>query len=84
MLATVQLKVLPSLSPELATRANRAARRFHLDAPGWFQPPEDLPHVAVLGDAVWSELRVGLSYRHRERVVRRSVEPLGLVIKAGM
>lgn len=83
LLAAAQLKVLASLTPELATHASRAAERFYLDVPGWYQSAEDLPCLAPLADAVWSGRRAVLSYRHRDRVVRRTVDPLGLVLKGG-
>lgn len=84
LLAAAQLKVLASLPPDLATHASRTAQRFHPDVPGWYQPAGDLPCLAPLADAVWSQRRVVLSYRHRDQVVRRNVEPLGLVLKGGI
>ncbi|MBF6213394.1 YafY family transcriptional regulator [Nocardia puris] len=82
VLATAQLKVLAALPPELRGRATRIAERVHLDAPGWFHQPEETPTLAVVADALWHDRRLDLRYG-REREVRRLVDPLGLVSKAG-
>ena len=83
VLAAAQAKVLATLPPELRGRAARVRQRFLLDAPGWFHHDEDLPHLAVVSEAVWSERRVDLRYRRADTEVGRRVDPLGLVLKAG-
>ena len=83
VLAAAQAKVLSTLPPELRGRAGRVQERFVLDAPGWFHHGEDLPHLATVADAVWSEHRVDLRYRRGRGEVSRRVDPLGLVLKAG-
>jgi len=84
VVAAARLKVLAALPPELRTRASRLVERFHLDAAGWFQAGEAVPHLALLAEVVWSTRRVAIDYRRGDRVVRRIVEPLGLVLKAGV
>lgn len=86
VVAAARLKVMAALPPELRTRAGRVSERFHLDAPGWFQSYEELPHLALLAGAVWEAQRVLLTYRRSERAgsVERTVEPLGLVLKGGV
>lgn len=83
VLAAAQAKVLATLPPELRGRAARVRQRFLLDAPGWFHHGEDLPHLAVVADAVWGERRVDLRYRRGSGEVSRRVDPLGLVLKGG-
>jgi predicted DNA-binding transcriptional regulator YafY len=83
VLAAAQAKVLATLPPELRSRAARVRQRFLLDAPGWFHHDEELPHLAVVAEAVWSERRVDLRYRRGDGDVARRVDPLGLVLKAG-
>jgi predicted DNA-binding transcriptional regulator YafY len=84
VLAAAQAKVLATLPPELRGRAARVRERFLLDAPGWFHHEEELPHLALVADAVWAERRVDLRYRRgRDRTVARRVDPLGLVLKGG-
>ena len=87
VLAAAQLKVLAALPPELRSRAARLRQRFHLDAPGWFQQPETAPHLQAIAEAVWSDKRLHMLYRRGDddgTVVERVVDPLGLVLKAGV
>jgi predicted DNA-binding transcriptional regulator YafY len=84
VLAAAQLKVDAALPPELRSRAVRMRERFHLDAPGWFAREEPVPHLAALSRAVWEEQRVELRYAKRDGEVRRVIDPLGLVLKAGV
>jgi predicted DNA-binding transcriptional regulator YafY len=83
VVAAAQLKVLASLPPELRTRASRLVERFHLDAGDWFKASQPVPHLAALSDAVWSGTRIAIDYQRGDDVVRRLLEPLGLVLKAG-
>src|SRR5688572_5970804 len=84
VLAAAQLKVDAALPPELRSRAVRMRERFHLDAPGWFAREEAVPHLATLSRAVWEEERVEVRYRKRDAEVKRLLDPLGLVLKAGV
>jgi predicted DNA-binding transcriptional regulator YafY len=84
VVVAARLKILAALPPELRARATRISERFHLDAPGWFQVPEEVPHLEALAEAVWEERRVAVEYKREDRVVvSRVLEPLGLVLKAG-
>ena len=84
VVAAAQLKVLAALPPELRSRATRIRERFHLDAPGWFRGNEGTPHVAAIAEAVWQQRRLRIRYvRWAQVEVERTVEPLGLVLKAG-
>jgi predicted DNA-binding transcriptional regulator YafY len=84
VLAAAQLKVLAALPPELRSRATRVRERFHLDAPGWFKRTEDLPHLATVADALWADRRIEVRYARRDEEVDRTLDPLGLVLKAGV
>lgn len=84
VLAAAQLKVDAALPPELRSRAVRMRERFHLDAPGWFAREEPVPHLAALSRAVWEEERVEIRYDKRDGTVTRTLDPLGLVLKAGV
>src|SRR6478609_2264395 len=48
VVAAARLKVLAALPAELRSRASRLVERFHLDAAGWFQAGEDVPHLAAI------------------------------------
>jgi predicted DNA-binding transcriptional regulator YafY len=85
VLAATQLKLLAALPPQLRERAERIRERFHLDAPGWEREADSPPLLAVVADAVWDERRVDVRYERSNRVVvQRLLEPLGLVLKAGV
>jgi predicted DNA-binding transcriptional regulator YafY len=86
VLAAAETKVRAVLPPELRTRSERVRQRFHLDAPGWFHRPDDVDHLAPVAEAVWAAHRLDLTYGRDPRsadVVRRRVDPLGVVLKAG-
>ena len=82
-LAAARLKLLAALPSELQERATRAQRLFHLDARGWFRAEDSVPHLPALASAVWSGCQAKIRYREGNRVVQRTVDPLGLVLKAG-
>jgi predicted DNA-binding transcriptional regulator YafY len=84
VVAAARLKVLAALPSELRSRATRLVERFHLDAAGWFQADEPVPNLGVLSEAVWEGRRVEVEYRRGEGTVTRRLEPLGLVLKAGV
>jgi predicted DNA-binding transcriptional regulator YafY len=85
VVVAARLKVLAALPPELRARASRISERFHLDAPGWFQVPEEVPYLESLAESVWEERQVDVEYRRSDgSVVARRIEPLGLVLKAGV
>ncbi len=84
VVAAARLKVLASLPSELRARASRLVERFHLDAAGWFHATESVPHLSVLADAVWEARRLNVGYRRAGGEVERLIEPLGLVLKAGI
>jgi predicted DNA-binding transcriptional regulator YafY len=86
-LAAAQLKVLAALPAELRAGAGRARERFHLDAPRWFEREDDAghDHLAVIAGAVWDDRLLRLTYRRDGgHPAARTVEPLGLVLKAGV
>jgi predicted DNA-binding transcriptional regulator YafY len=82
--ADARLKVLAALPPELQERAERSVRLFHLDTRGWFKGEDKTPHLPALADAVWRGRRVSARYREGKKIVSRTLEPLGLVLKAGV
>ncbi|NLU74475.1 WYL domain-containing protein [Streptomyces sp. HNM0575] len=93
--SAARLKVSAALLPELSDAHLSAAQRFHLDAPGWWKPPEEPPkQLPALAEAVWDDRVVRMCYRRRgdevggtSRAARprgRELEPYGLVLKAGV
>ncbi|MET0384955.1 MAG: YafY family protein [Polyangiales bacterium] len=82
---TAQAKLDATLPHELRSRAARIRERVFLDAAGWFErrdTPACLPQVA---EAVWSQRRIAIGYQAKSSSPqRRTLEPLGLVMKAGV
>jgi len=58
----------------------------HLDMPRWFHPVEDTPHLLALARAVRLARRTEIAYVSgaNQRSRRHSIEPLGIVNKAGV
>ena len=83
LLTNARLKVLSALPPELQERASRAERFFHLDTRGWFKAEDTVPHLPTIAAATWQGRRLGARYREGRRVVQRTLDPLGLVLKGG-
>ena len=84
VVAAAQLKVLAALPTELRARASRLVERFHLDAAGWFRSGELAEHLPAIAQAVWDGRHVEMEYDRGDRVVARGLDPLGLVLKAGI
>src|SRR5574340_640550 len=84
VLAAAQIKVEAALPPELRARSSRLRERFHLEAPGWFRRIEPVPFLGPAADALWSYRRLQMGYPRAGRSADRTVDPLGLVLKAGI
>lgn len=82
--AAAQLKMLASLPADAGANAQRVASRFHLDPAPWYARIEPLEILPTLASAVWREQRVCIRYESWKDTVAREVEPLGLVLKAGV
>ncbi|TML18214.1 MAG: WYL domain-containing protein [Actinobacteria bacterium] len=83
VLTSARLKLLAALPAELQERAGRAERFFHLDTRRWFRAEDTVPHLPTIAAATWEGRRLSARYREGTRVVRRTLDPLGLVLKGG-
>ncbi|GLY07717.1 WYL domain-containing protein [Actinoplanes sp. NBRC 101535] len=86
VLTTAELKLRAALPDRLGRHADEIRDRFHLDAAGWFRETETNPHLAPLAGAVWEQRRCRMRYRRwrAPHEVDRVIEPLGVVLKAGV
>ena len=82
--AAAQLKMLASLPLRSGARAERVGSRFHLDPLNWYAHPEAPEVLPRLATAAWNDLRCRIEYESWKGIVRREVDPLGLVLKAGV
>lgn len=81
---TMQLKLLAALPPERQAAAERLAGRFHLDPVGWYQNPDEAERLPAIAHAVWTSRRIAVRYESWKGEVKRDLEPLGLILKAGL
>lgn len=80
---SAQRKLLAGLPVSTQGGALRIAERVHLDLSGWFEPAQS-PVPPELARAVWANLRIVLAYESWRGPVERRLDPLGLVVKAGV
>ena len=79
VVAAARLKVLAALPAELRSRASRLVERFHLDAAGWFQAGEPVPHLGtVVRGRLGGRRSLRIEYeRGSGEQVTRDLGPLG-------
>jgi predicted DNA-binding transcriptional regulator YafY len=84
--AAAQAKLLAALPKDVADRAFLVRQRFHLDAAGWFRSSRVPPQLGPVAAAVWEGRRLEIVYRHVDDgdEAQRVLDPLGLVLKAGV
>lgn len=79
-----QSKLLSALPLPLRTGAQTWRDRLYVDAPGWFSTPQDTGRLPEVATAVLQGRRLRISYGRRGRTSTRTLDPLGLVAKAGV
>jgi predicted DNA-binding transcriptional regulator YafY len=83
-MASAQLKLLAALPDDWRADARRVSERFHLDVFDWFRGPSVTDHLPAIAQAVWGERRIAMRYESWKGESARRVDPLGLVLKAGI
>jgi len=83
-MASAQLKLLAALPDGWREDARRVSSRFHVDPIDWYRGPAATDHLPAIAQAVWSERRIDVRYESWRGVGRRRLDPLGLVLKAGI
>jgi predicted DNA-binding transcriptional regulator YafY len=81
--AAARLKLIAALPPDAAQGAARIAARFHLDPLDWYRRMTPPAHLPLIARSLWSGKRLDLTYESWSTKLRRKVDPLGLVLKAG-
>jgi len=85
VLTAAQLKLTAALPERARATANRVAARFHLDPVGWFRSADEARLLPAIAKAVWNETCLDIRYNRRGAgSVIRKLQPLGLVLKAGI
>ncbi|MGW4638087.1 helix-turn-helix transcriptional regulator [Sphaerisporangium sp. NPDC004334] len=83
--AAAERKIEAALPADLRSSARRLREHLLFDAPGWYYDGDQVPHLPQVADAVWNKRVVTVLY-HRwaePTEVERTLEPYGLVLKAG-
>ncbi|MDZ4867998.1 MAG: WYL domain-containing protein [Alphaproteobacteria bacterium] len=82
--AAARLKLLAALPVEARVAADRVSSRFHFDPTPWYRDPEAGPLLRIVAEAVWATRRLRVRYESWDKIVERDLDPLGLVLKAGV
>ncbi|MET3132093.1 putative DNA-binding transcriptional regulator YafY [Oxalobacteraceae bacterium GrIS 1.11] len=83
VLAAAQDKFLSALPAQFRDSAEQMRARFHLDAPAWFARAEQAAYLRPVADAVWAQHPIRIRYQSWKAEKKRTIEPLGLVLKSG-
>lgn len=81
--ASARLKLVASVPAPLRDGAATVAQRLHIDPLDWYRSAEAPAHLREVADAVWRGRRIRIDYTSWRGASRRTLEPLGLVLKAG-
>ena len=81
--SAARLKLLAAMPAASRDGAGRVAERFHLDPLDWYRRSRPPEHLLTVARAVWEDRRLAITYASWTRVSRSTVDPLGLVLKAG-
>jgi predicted DNA-binding transcriptional regulator YafY len=84
LLLDARRKLLASLPTELRRAASQAQALSHVDEPRWFSRADASPFLAELASAASDRRRVLVEHRRHDQVDTRMLDPLGLVLKAGV
>lgn len=78
-----RLKLLAALPAAWRDDAQRVSTRLHLDPVDWYRESDATPHLPAVAAAVFSGQQIDLHYDSWKGTLQRTVNPLGLVLKAG-
>jgi predicted DNA-binding transcriptional regulator YafY len=81
--ASARLKLVASLPGEWREQADRVGQRLHIDAVDWYRTQDAPRFLREVADAVWRARRLQVRYESWRGEAWRTLEPLGLVLKAG-
>jgi predicted DNA-binding transcriptional regulator YafY len=85
-LAQTETKVLAALPTAQRERAEDMRKKIHIDLGAWWHGAEVVEEMTVLTQAVFTSRRVKVRYARpgADAPVDRTLDPLGLVLKAGV
>lgn len=83
-LASAERKVLAALPAGQVARAQKTRQRVLLDPLDWHRRVDRPRFLAEVARAVWNQTRISVSYESWRARTARTLEPFGLVLKAGI
>jgi len=85
-LAQTEAKVLAALPEAQRERAEDMRRKIHVDLGSWWHGTEAVEEMELMTQAVFTSRRLRILYARpgRDRPTERTLDPLGLVLKAGV
>jgi predicted DNA-binding transcriptional regulator YafY len=84
-LASAVHKLVAAVPASHRAAAEQARDRVLVDHAGWYRQGTQAPHLTVAQEAVWSDRRLRVRYRHGDgEAARYLLDPYGLVVKAGV
>jgi len=81
--ASARLKMVASLPSGWREQADRVGQRLHIDPVDWYRAQDAPKFLREVADAVWRTRRIEVRYESWKGETLRTLEPLGLVLKAG-
>jgi predicted DNA-binding transcriptional regulator YafY len=84
LLLDAQAKLLSSLPAGMRQAARQAQELFHVDDQRWFTNPDEPELLAPLASAVAERRTVRVEYQRQDEPALELLQPLGLVLKAGV
>ncbi|MEP3890314.1 MAG: YafY family protein [Hellea sp.] len=83
-MSQTERKLMAALPEPLRVKAAVVATRFHLDPLGWYRQKDVTPFVRQIAKAVWADQRISISYEGWKGRVKRDLDPIAIVLKAGI
>ena len=83
-LSQTERKLMAALPEPTRAKAAMVADRFHLDPLGWYRQKDVTPFVNQIAKAVWADQRISISYDGWKGRVVRDLDPIAIVLKAGI
>ena len=81
---SARMKLLASVPAPLRHGAATVAERLHIDPLDWYRGVDTPAFLREAAEAVWHARRVRVKYTSWRGTSRRDLDPLGLVLKAGV
>lgn len=79
------LKVAAALPAAQRGEEERVRQRFHIDSAWWSAGADGAPHLQAIQQALWNDHTLYITYTTIQGIaIEQTVEPLGLVAKAGV